>query len=610
MGLTWKLEPVKLLSNKDKAKSGAPRNYDALSYTWGKPDKGFAITCNDQTLKVRKSLYDALPYLSRRLQQAGSPPGAIWIDAVCINQMDEKETSEQIGRMADIYCFARQVFVWLGPGYGAHHNDAAIALLPLLTQVGEATFKYMMDSRQPEPDFSNMAMPDASSPVWKVLSDIIFHDWYTRLWVVQELALAQSAVALVGDSTLDFDTLENFIGFIISVFSGNIHNSGPGIEALRKEGAERNIDIARLSNTANFIILRGVLHEIPDTEPLQTSPLREASATRNAQRKGWRRRGAGLIDRYKTWRTVSAPTWFTEISNVLSPTSSVVTPIPSPVPQSSAPQSLDPLLNAVYMTTMSQQCTEAEDRVFGVLGFAEDRAGITALRLNDRRDKSQLAELYTVFMGYVFERGGHVIQDPGRRFLWDLFSFACLPKKTAGLPSWCPDLQVQRGPSTPYGLALLAERGFSASNANNALGFASHDYLYTADAGLMNMRRGCSQNEFVVKGIVFDCLKEVYPAFPEVRLHFGLDEIGHLKMHANIGQWEQDIASRVLGPLGDRAEGRGIVSLDTYWRTLVGNRTALSVGDSEFTCETLYALRDFHVRVTRLKTRLEELKER
>ncbi|KAL2293200.1 hypothetical protein FJTKL_05171 [Diaporthe vaccinii] len=126
----------------------------------------------------------------------------------------------------------------------------------------------------------------------------------------------------------------------------------------------------------------------------------------------------------------------------------------------------------------------------------------------------------------------------------------------------------------------------------------------------MNMRRGDSQNKFVVKGTVFGCLKEVYSAFPDLNMHFGLDEMGHLKMHANIGQWERELASRVLGPRGDRAEDGAIVSLDTYWRTLVGNRTALSAGDSEFTCATLYALRDFHVRMMRLKEKLEELNER
>lgn len=609
-GLTWKLKTVQLLSKKGKGKAGAPRDYDALSYTWGKREEGESkITCNGRTLMVWKNLYSALPFLAKRLRQAGSPPRGIWIDAVCINQSDEKEKSAQIDRMAEVYRFARQVVVWLGPGCGKDHNDAAIAFLPLLAQVGEAAFRYYMDSHQPEPDFSGSAMPEASSPIWQVLSDIMFHDWYTRMWVVQELAMARSAVALIGDSTLDFDILWNSMGFMLGILPGRI-NLGPGIKVLIEESIKRNVDQMRLVNTIKLITIRGILSDTPDTEPQQTSPLQELPATTTAPRKGWRRRGAGLIDLYENWKAVSAPRWFVGASDVLSPTLSIPTPVPSPAPQTSVPQNEYPLLTGVYMTTMSQQCTEPRDRVFGVLGFAEDRAEITALRLKDRNDKAQLAELYTVFMGYVFERHSPPIQSSSRRLLWEVFSYACLPDKAAGLPSWCPDLQVQRGPNTPYGLSLLAKPGFSSANESNPMGFASNDYIYAADAGRVDIRRGGSQNVIVVKGRVFGRLKVVYPAFPELGLRVDLDEMGFLKMHSRIGQWEKEVATSVFGSRGAGVGNDGAVSLDTYWRTLVGNRAALSAGDSEFTCETLYALRDFHVLMTRLETKLEELKER
>lgn len=259
---------------------------------------------------------------------------------------------------------------------------------------------------------------------------------------------------------------------------------------------------------------------------------------------------------------------------------------------------------------MSQHCSLPQDRVFGVLGFAENMDEIKTLRLKNRKNKAQLAELYMIFMGYVFERRGPPIKDPSRRILWELFSYACLPDKADGLPSWYPGLRVQRGPSTPYGLSLLAKTGFSSANGKNAMGLTSHDYLYAADAGVVNIRRGGSQNVLVVKGRVFDRLKVVYPAFPELDLRLDLDDTGNLKMHAKVGQWEKEVAIIAFGSRGEEAGDDGAVSLDTYWRTLVGNRTALSAGDSNFTCETLYALRDFHVRVTRLRTKLEELKGR
>jgi Heterokaryon incompatibility protein (HET) len=40
--------------------------------------------------------------------------GYIWADAICINQIDTSEKTEQVPLMADIYERAELVLVWLG----------------------------------------------------------------------------------------------------------------------------------------------------------------------------------------------------------------------------------------------------------------------------------------------------------------------------------------------------------------------------------------------------------------------------------------------------------------------------------------------------------------
>ena len=72
---------------------------------------------------------------------------------------------EQIGRMADIYQTAKEFVVWLGPSRRKDHINTAIALIPLLRQLGKAAIVYMINPLQPEPDFPNTAMPKTSSPV-------------------------------------------------------------------------------------------------------------------------------------------------------------------------------------------------------------------------------------------------------------------------------------------------------------------------------------------------------------------------------------------------------------------------------------------------------------
>jgi hypothetical protein len=61
--------------------------YDALSYEWGAPE----------------------PKLRHRARKR-----ILWIDAICIDQEDEKDKSHQVAMMADIYSKADRVIVWLG----------------------------------------------------------------------------------------------------------------------------------------------------------------------------------------------------------------------------------------------------------------------------------------------------------------------------------------------------------------------------------------------------------------------------------------------------------------------------------------------------------------
>jgi hypothetical protein len=62
------------------------------------------------TLSVTQNLSQALPYL--RYEDKSR---ALWIDAICVNQQDLQERSQQVKRMAEIYSKATRVIAWLGP---------------------------------------------------------------------------------------------------------------------------------------------------------------------------------------------------------------------------------------------------------------------------------------------------------------------------------------------------------------------------------------------------------------------------------------------------------------------------------------------------------------
>jgi hypothetical protein len=85
-------------------------SYTALSYVWGVmspiPD---TIACGTVDLPLTGNAHSALRHLRAKL-------GAftIWIDAVCINQLDSKEKMHQIPLMGDIYQGAAATYFWLG----------------------------------------------------------------------------------------------------------------------------------------------------------------------------------------------------------------------------------------------------------------------------------------------------------------------------------------------------------------------------------------------------------------------------------------------------------------------------------------------------------------
>ena len=84
-------------------------SYEALSYTWGQPIFSEFLHTHNGTLNITENLALAL----RRLRLKDRVR-YLWVDAVCINQDDTTEKSQQVAMMGLIYKTARQVICWLG----------------------------------------------------------------------------------------------------------------------------------------------------------------------------------------------------------------------------------------------------------------------------------------------------------------------------------------------------------------------------------------------------------------------------------------------------------------------------------------------------------------
>ncbi|KAK7221524.1 hypothetical protein V2G26_009527 [Clonostachys chloroleuca] len=97
---------------------GSAGSYTALSYCWGDPGGKENIIVSERPMMVTRNLISALQDLRDRGYLR------IWADAVCIDQSNLEERSQQILRMAGIYRSASRVVAFL---HGATLSEAKLA---------------------------------------------------------------------------------------------------------------------------------------------------------------------------------------------------------------------------------------------------------------------------------------------------------------------------------------------------------------------------------------------------------------------------------------------------------------------------------------------------
>lgn len=171
--------------------------YIALSYTWGDPDDKQRISLNGKDLEVTKNLHVALRYLRRPTE-----PIALWIDAICINQSDDDERTHQVKQMLDIYKRAAQVYIWMGEGI--ENMDAAISLMT------RAKY-YMSPDGMGLEGLVDLAQSRWRSDAWKAVAELLQRPWWSRAWIIQEVAYGNDPLVICGHDRFSWELLD-FMG--------------------------------------------------------------------------------------------------------------------------------------------------------------------------------------------------------------------------------------------------------------------------------------------------------------------------------------------------------------------------------------------------------------
>ncbi|KAG0649120.1 Heterokaryon incompatibility protein [Hyphodiscus hymeniophilus] len=165
-----------------------PPSFDALSYVWGPPDAHGCSICVDRAKGLRDIIYirASLKAALLRLRHP-TENRAVWVDALCINQADDVERSMQVPMMGKIYRSASSVIIWLGEE--AEESELALDFIPRVTDLAK---------------FDHIIKDQASTRQWYALSRLMNRPWFSRRWVVQELAFAKDAWLFCGDREIDW----------------------------------------------------------------------------------------------------------------------------------------------------------------------------------------------------------------------------------------------------------------------------------------------------------------------------------------------------------------------------------------------------------------------
>ncbi|KAF1998247.1 HET-domain-containing protein, partial [Amniculicola lignicola CBS 123094] len=177
--------------------------YEALSYVWGDASQTKRIIVEDRLggselgyLDITLNLHTALC----RLRNPGLDR-FLWVDAVCINQSDIKERDRQVQLMVKIYASATRVIVWLGEM--ANESDWVIKMIRNAARAAQRKLGVRVwptPSKENERDQNLEKWRDAHTS--KMLLAFLSRPWFRRVWVLQEVAAAQSILILCGREEL------------------------------------------------------------------------------------------------------------------------------------------------------------------------------------------------------------------------------------------------------------------------------------------------------------------------------------------------------------------------------------------------------------------------
>ena len=217
--------------------------YEAITYVWGDPNTRVSILVNDKTLGVTPSLQDAL-------LQVRSPilPRILWADAICINQEDMKERGHQVGMMARIYENARSVLICLNDINDSLAEKLELVIEEISKKVDHNLAQYRLYEHTPRMKIDKIH--DLAHLPLSSFDDLMRNPWFSRLWVLQEIGLANKGFIVCGERYIDWESVMKTI-----MWKTRVPRASPGDGSDVRYTAWRSWYSFKPESRARFIIV-------------------------------------------------------------------------------------------------------------------------------------------------------------------------------------------------------------------------------------------------------------------------------------------------------------------------------------------------------------------
>ncbi|KAM7215762.1 Heterokaryon incompatibility protein (HET) domain containing protein [Rhypophila decipiens] len=198
--------------------------YEAISYAWEGQTPSQRISCDGLNMLVTENCAAILRHFRPK---SADETRRLWIDAICINQRSVHEKNHQLALMGNVYRNAKCVLVWLAPAEAVYDNAlvrfrylrglAVMAARPPaglgMGPIGGIERIGGLVVFGPSLDMEDWALVMGCR---KLLEGSEHHGflglksmipWFTRLWTVQEVAMAREALFVLREDTLSFNAV-------------------------------------------------------------------------------------------------------------------------------------------------------------------------------------------------------------------------------------------------------------------------------------------------------------------------------------------------------------------------------------------------------------------